>query len=225
LSDPEMQHLSDRALAAELGMSHMTVHRARRRRAALETLTAQVEAFAAASPTQAAATLLEMDPATVRTAHAYRGSTGEALVPRLARLMSDRGLTEAEAKVEVREMLEREAQWGAQERARRKQAAQELKAQRQQWEEQTRRQQEHWQRTRYGQALLQALERFVEACDDEDASMAERVAVLTPRERSTVAELCTQAAAGLEQIRTALQAPRPKASRKPKATREETAAT
>lgn len=221
LSDPEMQELPDRALAAELGMSHMTVNRARHRRAALSTLHAEWEALqpAATSDTARIASLLELDPTTVSHARISQDER-RAIVPRLARMMSDQGMSAPDAKAALRRSMERSAEQHVWERERRKQArqqqAQQEQEQQQRWEETWARQHQQaaeWQRTAPARELIESLTQLVQMCREERYPMAECIACLTPSERRDVATLLKEAETGLAHLTQALNAPRPKASR------------
>jgi hypothetical protein len=155
---------------------------------------------------------LDLDPTTARQANL--GQYDRALiVPRLARMMTDQGLTAPDAKAELRRQVERTATQEVRARDQRKQEARERQAQRQRWEEQLSHEQAEWQRTAPARALLQSLTQVVQVCREDDYPVAECLAGLTASQRRQVAALLTEAQAGLERVTQALHAPRPKAPR------------
>jgi uncharacterized ParB-like nuclease family protein len=111
LQDPEMGQRSDRQLAADLGLSHMTVYRARSRLAHIATLTQEVAAqpitatAPAAQQREQLAAFLAVPVEQVALA-AKRGLAESAEVVRdIARSMADHGQPAEEAKRQKAEQL------------------------------------------------------------------------------------------------------------------------
>lgn len=104
LQDPEMGQHSDRQLAADLGLSHMTVYRARQRLAHIATLTQELEAQPTTAATPAAqrheqlAAFLAVPVEQVALLAKHRAVESTEVVRDIARTMADRGQSAAAAK-------------------------------------------------------------------------------------------------------------------------------
>jgi uncharacterized ParB-like nuclease family protein/phage terminase small subunit len=104
IQDPEVGQRSDRQLAADLGLSHMTVYRARQRLAHIATLTQELEAQPTTARTPAAqrqeqlASFLAVPVEQVALLAKHRAMESTKVIHDIARDMADRGQSAQEAK-------------------------------------------------------------------------------------------------------------------------------
>jgi hypothetical protein len=169
LNDPEMAQRSDRDLATEIGVSHMTVNRARHRREAVEVLEQAWQAAEPATPMKSerqryqhqVATFLEVDPATVTRVAGRLQHVLEHPVATLARFITDSNMSLTEAKTLLGERLKREASQAERTAERRREERAQQQAAQARWEEKQTREAETRQRLRAGEHLLTTLTAFV----------------------------------------------------------------
>ena len=124
LQDPDVSQRSDRALARDLGMSHVTVGRAAHRLAAEATLAAQWQAVPVTQTKEEArrqeqiAAFLDVEPAVVaKYDKIITPLDKDRIIPWVARRMTDSSEPEAQAKAGVRAHLQKVVREREQERA------------------------------------------------------------------------------------------------------------
>jgi uncharacterized ParB-like nuclease family protein/phage terminase small subunit len=119
LQDPEVRQRSDRQLAADLEMSHMTVNRARRRLAHIATLTEALEAQPTTATTPAAkqqeqlASFLEVPVEQVARLATHPAADRTEVIHRMARTMADQGKSAPEARSQAARTLASFAEYQA----------------------------------------------------------------------------------------------------------------
>jgi len=123
LHDPEVGQRSDRQLAADLGLSHMTVNRARHRLAHIATLTQELAAQPTTAPTPAAqrqeqlASFLDVPVEQVALLAKHHKVDSATVIRDIARTMADRGQSAQETKREEAAYLVHRAERQAREDA------------------------------------------------------------------------------------------------------------
>jgi ParB-like chromosome segregation protein Spo0J len=123
LQDPEVGQRSDRQLAADLGLSHMTVYRARQRLAHIATLTQELEAQPITATTPAAkhqeqlASFLEVPVEQVALLAKHHQADPATVIRDIARTMADSGQSAPWAKRQEAQYLTGRAERQAREDA------------------------------------------------------------------------------------------------------------
>jgi hypothetical protein len=223
LQDPVVNHRSDRSLARDLNLSHVTVGRARHRLAVEASLE---EEWRAVQVTQTQdeprrleqiATFLEVEPAVVASYEKIRQRPldQDRVIAWVARNMTDRNEPEADAKAGVRTNLQREVRNREQERAHRRQArglppAKETPEERTRREAGHARREEEYRRSRRDQHVRHTVERFAELHDGmrdpwgEAHTFADLMAALSPETWKMLPDLLSQAEAVIQTLRDAI---------------------
>jgi phage terminase small subunit/uncharacterized ParB-like nuclease family protein len=148
LHDPVVRQRSDRQLAAEMGLSHMTVYRARQRLVHIATLTQELTAQPTTATTPAArrheqlATFLDLPVEQVALLAKHRAVESPDVIRDIARDMADRGRNVQQAKADTAKFLTYRAECVAQADAgqppRRRETADERERRRAETERETR---------------------------------------------------------------------------------------
>jgi hypothetical protein len=222
LADPEMTQRSNRDLGQLLGLSHVTVGRARQRLTALADLQKEWRAVPV-TPTRASAVqreeqiagFLQVEPAVV---HNYERIipeplSAERLLERVARRMTDSNETEADAKANVRKQMESAVQQRERERELRRQyrtprPPKLTPAQQAQQEAEV-------ERRSRERELVDALERLVGLLEERPArpwrpaayTLADMVQALAPERREEIPGLLVQAETVIQTVRNLLAQP------------------
>lgn len=221
LQDPEVTQRTDRALARDLGLSHVTVGRARHRLAAEATLETEWRAVPVTQTQEhlrrqeQIATFLEVEPAVVASYDKIAPAPldKDRLIPWVARNMTDRNESEADAKAGVRDSLKRQVRNREQERELRRKnrppkETPEVRARREAMEA---RRHAVWLRSSRDQHLRDTVQRFIalqegmrEPWGAGPCTLAELMAALSPESRNTLPDLLSQAEAVIEVLKDAL---------------------
>jgi uncharacterized ParB-like nuclease family protein len=224
LQDPEVSQQSDRALAQALGLSHVTVGRARHRLAAQAKLAEEWRALPLTQTQENArrqeqfATFLAAEPTLVAN---YEKLTRDPLetdriITWVARRMTDQNEPEEVAKAAVREHFQREVRSREQMRGLRRQLrglppAKETPEARAQREALEARKEEEAQRRRRGNHLYDIVLRFAalhegvrESWNGGPCTFADLWAALSPEHRQKLPDLLSQAEAVIQTLKDAL---------------------
>jgi hypothetical protein len=212
LADPEMTQRSNRDLGQLLGLSHVTVGRARQRLAALADLHKEWHAVPVTQPQEHIATFLQVEPAVVASYQRIipEPLSAERLLDRIARRMTDSNETEADAKATVRRQIESAVQQRERERELRRQYRT-PRPPKKTPEEQAKEEAEATRRSRERE-LVSALEGFVELLAERPAApwrgaaytLADMVQALSPARRQEIPGLLVQAETVIQSLRNLL---------------------